>query len=127
METAEIDRILEKLVKDVEMAVHALYRGETRQDTQKARSGRLLQAAKSALGAAVARPPGGTSGSASVGPGWSTGDRDAVVKCIQAWQPMGGPTSTAPGAPCVAGGRMLVPTWAERETARNAVRKITQS
>jgi hypothetical protein len=176
MATPEIDRILEKLVRDVELAVHALYRGEVRQDTQKARTGHLLQDARLALGAAVGRPttplgvravtstetpaagtpagpiPAPPSGqvrptptdrtmaipvvavprptvstpmNVGVVPGWRTEDRDAVVKCINAWLPMGGPGSTAPDTKCIPAGKMLVPSWGERETAREAVRKIS--
>lgn len=176
MATPEIDRILEKLVRDVELAVHALYRGEVRQDTQRARTGHLLSDARLALGAAVGRatpPPGmravtptgplaaipggpmaatptgqvraiptgqtsaipamvvprptvSTPRNAGVVPGWTTEQRDAVVKCINAWLPMGGPASTAPDTKCIAAGKMLVPTWGEREVAREAVKKITQ-
>jgi hypothetical protein len=150
MVTPEIDRILEKLVRDVESAVHALYRGDVRQDTQRVRTGHLLQDARSALGAVLgpSTPTPGVRAATPAGPfaaipsvprtgvstpkdtgvvsGWSTADRDAVVRCINAWLPMGGPASTAPDTRCIAAGKMLVPTWGEREIAREAVKKITQ-
>ena len=39
---------------------------------------------------------------------------------------MGGPHSTAPDTLCIAPGKMLIPTWGERERAREAVKRITQ-
>ncbi len=57
--------------------------------------------------------------------GWGSDDSEAVMKCINAWLPMGGPTSTAPDTKCIAAGKMLLPTWAERERAREAVRRLS--
>jgi hypothetical protein len=37
---------------------------------------------------------------------------------------MGGPTTTSPDSPCIAPGKMLIPTWGERERARDAVKKL---
>ena len=145
--TNDIEQILQKLAKDVEAAVHSLYRGEMRQNTANARTGHLIQDAKAkvatAIGAAstavtgepIRRPtPVATSPRpSSFAPmvagsefGWSKEDSDAVLKCITAWLPMGGPQSTAPDTLCIAPGKMLIPTWGERERARDAVRKITQ-
>jgi hypothetical protein len=144
---SDIDQILEKLAKDVEAAVHSLYRGEMRQNTAQARTGRLVQDARAkvadALGAAAAavsgeavrRPtPVATSPRPSVSApalagaqfGWTKEDSDAVMKCINAWLPIGGPQSTAPDTLCIAPGKMLIPTWGERERAREAVKVITQ-
>ena len=143
----EVDSILEKLAKDVEAAVHALYRGEVRQATAKARTGHLLTSARAALASAIAggspavpvqseRPatPIVTSPRPSVAApmiaggalGWDQAEGDAVLRCITAWLPMGGPASTAPDIKCIAAGKMLVPTWGEREQAREAVRRVTQ-
>ena len=58
--------------------------------------------------------------------GWTKEDSDAVMKCINAWLPIGGPQSTAPDTLCIAPGKMLIPTWGERERAREAVKVITQ-
>jgi hypothetical protein len=145
--SADIDQILEKLAKDVEAAVHALYRGEMRQNTAKARTGHIVQDARAkvanAIGAAsqavtgepVRRPtPVATSPRPSASApviagaafGWSKEESDAVFKCINAWLPMGGPQSTAPDTLCIAPGKMLIPTWGERERAREAVKKLTQ-
>lgn len=142
----DIDQILDKLVKDVEAAVHALYRGEVRQATAKARTTHIVQDARGALHAAMgdiglaapmtARPSGGVAVSprpSSFAPavagrdlGWSKEDSDAVLKCITSWLPVGGPASTPADSKCIAAGKMLLPTWAERERARESVRRITQ-
>jgi hypothetical protein len=141
-----IDEILAKLAKDVENAVHSLYRGEMRQHTAKARTGQYVQDAQSkvadAIGAASAAVSGAVAGSGSVAKsprpsvsapavagaahGWSQEESDAVLKCINAWLPMGGPQSTPPDTLCIAPGKMLIPTWGERERAREAVKKLMQ-
>jgi hypothetical protein len=143
MTQSDVDQILDKLVKDVEAAVHALYRGEVRQDTVKSRTGNLAREARIALDAALggappaapARVSGPLSGSprpsvsapmlAGAAYGWNKEDSDAVLKCIMSWLPMGGPVSTSPDTKCIAAGKMLLPTWGEREKARDAVRRIT--
>jgi hypothetical protein len=143
---ADIDQILEKLAKDVEAAVHSLYRGEMRQNTAKARTGHLVQDARAkvaeALGSAAAavggeavrrptpvamspRPSASAPAIAGAALGWTQEESNAVLKCINAWLPMGGPQSTAPDTLCIAPGKMLIPTWGERERAREAVKKIT--
>jgi hypothetical protein len=143
--SSDLDQILEKLAKDVEAAVHALYRGEMRQNTAKARTGHLIQDARAkvanALGEAAdavgggrrptpiatsPRPSASVPAIAGAEHGWSREDSDAVLRCINAWLPMGGPNSTAPDTLCIAPGKMLIPTWGERERAREAVKRITQ-
>lgn len=147
-----IDQILAKLAKDVENAVHALYRGEMKQTTAQGRTGRYVQEAQTrvaeAIGAAAAAVSGAVGGGAGGGStplavsprpsvsaapaiagaalGWSVEDSSAVIKCINAWLPMGGPASTPPDTLCIAPGKMLIPTWGERERAREAVKRITQ-
>lgn len=144
---ADIDHILEKLAKDVEAAVHSLYRGEVRQDTARLRTGHLVQDARSKVADALAaattsvagdggrRPtPVATSPRPSVSApaiaggafGWTADESNAVLKCINAWLPIGGPQSTPPDSMCIAAGKMLLPTWGERERAREAVKKISQ-
>jgi hypothetical protein len=144
---SDIDRILEKLAKDVEAAVHSLYRGEMRQNTAKARTGHLVQDARTkvaealgAAGAAVSGEPVRRRTPVAISPrpsvsapalagaqfGWTKEDSDAVMKCVNAWLPIGGPQSTAPDTLCIAPGKMLIPTWGERERAREAVKVITQ-
>jgi hypothetical protein len=140
-----IDEILAKLAKDVENAVHSLYRGEMRQHTAKARAGQYVLDAQAkvadAIGAAAAAVTGAVGGSAAplaasprpsvsapavagAAQGWSQEESDAVLKCINAWLPIGGPQSTPPDTACIAAGKMLVPTWGERERARDALKKL---
>lgn len=142
---ADLDQILENLAKDVENAVHALYRGEVRQNTARAHTGQLVQGARAKIaeivgtqGAAAGadgraepvstspRPRISAPAIAGVAHGWTQEDSDAVFKCINAWLPMGGPHSTAADTLCIAPGKMLIPTWGERERAREAVKKLTQ-
>jgi hypothetical protein len=144
---ADIEQILDNLARDVENAVHSLYRGEVRQNTAKARTEHLVQDARAklagVLGDAASAVAGRTEGQpsavatsprprisapaiAGVAHGWTSEDSDAVLRCINAWLPMGGPHSTAPDTLCIAPGKMLIPTWGERERAREAVKKIMQ-
>lgn len=139
----DIDLILDKLAKDVESAVHSLYRGEVRQETAKARTGHLVSAARASIASALgeipkpvqdpgtpaASPRPSVSGLAVVGDslGWSTEEGEAVLRCINAWLPMGGPAKTPLDTKCISAGKMLVPSWGEREKAREAVRRVTSS
>ena len=131
----ELDDVLGKLAKEVELAVHALYRGDMRQATAKARTGHLVRDAAEAL----RTRGGGVRGSTAIGTvspasppsaagaavGWNREDGEAVMKCVMAWLPMGAPASALPDCKCVAAGRELTPTWGERERARAALRKVT--
>lgn len=153
MTANEIDNVLETLAKDVESAVHALYRGEVRQMTAKARTVGMVRDARAALEALlpdrvlpasgrassqVAAPPGAASpGAASPRPpvaaptptggaaGWTREQGEAVMKCITAWLPVGPPTTTDPASKCITAMKDLVPTWGQRETAREAVKRIS--
>jgi hypothetical protein len=141
---ADIDQILDQLAKDVETAVHSLYRGEMRQNTAKARTDHLVQDARAkaaevlqTMASAISGAPGRRPTPIATSPhprvsapavaggafGWTQEESDAVFKCITAWLPMGGPQSTAPDTLCIAPGKMLIPTWGERERAREAVKK----
>jgi len=145
--TADPYAILEKLAKEVEASVHAMYRGEVRQQTARTRAGQHLTAAKAALAEAlggtvpVARPAGGSGAGAPAGTpaarpsgqapvaagaasGWTREEADAVMRCINAWLPMGSSQTTLPETKCIAAGKMLVPSWGEREVAREAVRRL---
>jgi hypothetical protein len=153
MSASEIDRVLEKLAKDVEAAVHSLYRGEVRQLTARARTEGLVRDARAALESAVSAaapaapaprpsttptstPP--TSGVASPRPsvsapvlaggaaGWTREEGEAVMKCITAWLPVGPPATTDPQSKCITAMKDLTPTWGQRERAREAVRRISQ-
>lgn len=140
----DIDRVLEKLVKDVEAAVHALYRGDVRQVTAKARTDTLLKSARQRLaellpsdaapGGAAApvvgtlspRPSVAAPVVAGAAAGWSREDGEAVLRCIMAWLPVGPPTTADPASRCIPAARELLPTWGQRERAREAVRRISQ-
>lgn len=135
----EFDEVLDRLARDVELAVHALYRGEVRQATAKARTGHLVRDAAAALrvrsavipdpvdpaGSESARTPATSPSVAGAALGWTREDGEAVMKCVTAWLPMGTPSSATPDSKCIASGREMVPTWGERERARAALRKLT--
>ena len=122
-----LDTVIDKLVKDVETAVHALYRGDVRQQTARLRSDVHRKAARDALlpllagvPAAAAAPAGAFTPSAlPLGPEEVT----ALSRCVMAWLPMGPPASAEPDSRCVPAGRELMPSWAERERAREALKK----
>jgi hypothetical protein len=131
-----VDEVLEKLARNVEAAVHSLYRGDLRQATAKARTGHLIREAAEALrGSAAAAAPAPTAALAGGRPsaptvagavvGWSRAEGEAVMKCVTAWLPMGAPASATPESKCISSGREMVPTWGERELARSALRKVT--
>jgi hypothetical protein len=141
--THDPNAILEKLAKDVEAAVHAMYRGEARQATTRVKTSHLVAEAKAALLGSVPeeRPSRLTPGlpALAVSPrpsvsavvvqgaasGWTSAQSEAVMKCVMAWLPMGAPSNTAPETKCVAAGKMLIPTWGEREAARDAIRSLS--
>lgn len=151
----QVERILDKLVKDTMSAMHAMYMGDVRGNTQRARTevGRneARQAFMDLLGLQSTRPSttlpatgaavspsgigravggGATSGigpavgGGSAGGALSQAEIDALRKCINAWLPMGAPSSATPDSRCIAAGRELVPTWGERETASAALKKV---
>lgn len=138
MSTPEaVEEILAKLAKDVEAAVHALYRNQAGTSTTKVRTENFVDDARKRIAAFVqgdttprasgahqrfsavelAAPSTGGAGE------WTADDVSAVTKCVMAWLPMGPPTSAAADSRCIAAGRELLPSWGERETARAALRK----
>ncbi len=137
MSGSETERILAKLAKDVEAAVHALYRGDVRQATARARTDGFVRDAASALRAVADPAPVAAPTSASPRPsvaapvpagasaGWTREEGEAVLKCITAWVPMGPPATTDPASKCVSATRELTPTWGQRELARAAIRKLS--
>lgn len=135
----EIDRILEKFAKDIEAAVHALYRGDVRQATARARTDGIVRDAVAAVRAAAAtvdarapsdvpspRPSVAAPVVAGATAGWTRDEGEAVLKCITAWLPMGPPSAADPDSKCISAMRDLTPSWAQRERAREAVRRISQ-
>jgi hypothetical protein len=145
MAPQELDRVLEKLAKDVENAVHALYRGEVRQQTSRLRTGAVIREAQAAIqqalkdasgaagggtgAAATPSPRPSVAGVAAVGEsvGWSREEGEAVLKCITAWLPMGPPNQAPADSKCVSAMRDLTPTWGQREKAREAVKRVSPS
>jgi hypothetical protein len=139
MASPDIDKVLEQLAKDVENAVHALYRGEVRQMTAKARTGNFVREAHTAIKAALEqagstvnapqmpspRPSVAAPVMAGAAVGWSKEEGEAVLKCITAWLPMGPPNTTDPGSRCIAAMRDLTPTWGQRQQAHAAVKRIS--
>ncbi len=121
---AQLNSILEKLVKDVELAVHAMYRGDVRQNTAKVRTDSHRRTAYDALrplvGNSAAQPPAADGAGAAL----SADQATSIMRCIMGWQPMGAPNAAAPDSRCVAAARELLPTWGEREQARLALKRV---
>jgi hypothetical protein len=121
----QLNSVIDKLVKDVELAVHAMYRGDVRQNTAKARTDGFRRAAYEALrphlanGAAPA-----TAGVSATGDALSDEDATAIARCIMAWLPMGAPSAAPQDSRCIAAARELFPTWGERERARQALKRV---
>ena len=120
----QLNAVIDKLVKDVELAVHAMYRGDVRQNTARARTDGHRRAAYEALrpligGPSPAAPAGKTSGAAL-----TAEESSAITRCIMAWLPMGSPSAAAPDSRCVAASRELMPTWGERDRAHQALKRL---
>jgi hypothetical protein len=136
-----VDDVLAKLAKDVEAAVHAMYRGKVGAHTAKVRTGHLVTDARARIAQSLGAAPSPADpqqrfsaavvASAKLGDGagveWSGEEAAAVTKCILAWLPIGSPASAKPDSRCTPPGRELIPTWGERELAREAVRKVAVS
>jgi hypothetical protein len=124
---SQLNLIIEKLVKDVELSVHAMYRGDVRQNTAKVRTDTYRRAAYEALrpliGEGGARPVAAPAGTPNGG-ALTAAEAMAIVRCVSAWLPMGAPSAAAADSRCVAAARELFPTWGERELARQAVKRV---
>ena len=124
----DLDQILDRLIADVEAAMHAFYRGEVRKDTQKVKSGRHRAAARESLVALMSTA--GVSGAAAPNSGATTtysltpDESAAVTRCIIAWLPMGAPSTTSPQTRCLPAARELAPSWGEREKALAALKRL---
>ena len=121
---AQLNSIIEKLVKDVELSVHAMYRGDVRQNTARARTDTHRRAAYEALRPLVADGGSPVSAPAAGGAALTADEAGAIMRCIMGWLPMGAPNAAAPDSRCVAAARELFPTWGERERARQAVKRV---
>ncbi|HYV97046.1 MAG TPA: hypothetical protein VE967_06305 [Gemmatimonadaceae bacterium] len=136
-----LDAILAKLAREVESAVHAMYRRQAGPQTTQVRTDQFVRAARDRITStnAVQNAPrtsaptgsaarfsaaGAATSAGDTKPEWTTAEAAAVTKCVMAWLPMGSPTSAAPDSRCVPPGRELMPVWSERELARGALRKV---
>src|SRR5579884_2765511 len=117
MDQAAIDQVLDKLARDVESSIHAFYRGDVRQHTQRVKTDTFVREARTALLAITAggAPAPNAAAPAAGGGALSPDEITAAMRCVMAWQPMGPPTSASPASRCVAGAKEMVPTWGERE------------
>ena len=137
-----VEEVLAKLAKDIESAVHALYRRQVGPSTAQVRTEHFVADARERIAAFLKSSPApSTSGAqprftqalvpsappGDAGTGWTVDEAAAVTKCIVAWLPAWSPSSAKPDARCMAPGRELIPTWGERELARQAARKIQTS
>src|SRR5690348_5165216 len=114
MDATQLEQLLDKLIRDVEASVHAFYRGEVRQHTQRIKTDTFRAAARDALlpmlngtSAAPDAPnaPGAPAGAAALAPD----DVPAATRCVMAWMPMGPPASASPQSRCVPAAREMAP------------------
>jgi len=132
MNESKIDEVLDKLIRDVEASVHAFYRGDVRQHTQRVKTDTFLREARQALmslgpdsaGAAPAAETSGAPAASGANGTLSADEVAAATRCVMAWMPMGAPTSASPASRCVPAAKEMAPTWGEREKARLALRRL---
>lgn len=131
----KLDEVIKNLVRDVAAGVHAMYRGDIRQQTAQVRMNAFVTQAREALLPLLA---GGSGGFGSLQPttigsyqppsaasgALSAEESAAITRCIMAWGPMGNPSEAAPDSKCAPGAKELVPTWGDREKAREALRRL---
>jgi hypothetical protein len=133
----KLDEVIKNLVRDVAAGVHAMYRGDIRQQTAQVRMNAFVTQAREALLPLLAASPGSlaplqpTSVGAFHPPvlaaasgALSPEDAAAITRCIMAWGPMGNPSEAAPDSKCAPGAKELVPSWGDREKAREALRRL---
>lgn len=121
----QVEQILDRLVRDVESAIHAMYRGSVRQQTMRVRSDAHRRAAQDALLPllGVSRPAGDPAAASGTASDLASDEIAAISRCITAWLPMGAPGAASPQSRCVPAAREIIPTWGEREKAREALRR----
>jgi hypothetical protein len=132
----KVEEVIKNLIRDVAAGVHAMYRGEIRQETAQVRMSAFVTQAREALLPLLGGSSRGPSGlnPTSVGslhPPMSRAseslaaeEASAITRCIMAWGPMGNPSEAAPDSRCAPGAKELVPSWGDRERAREAVRRL---
>jgi hypothetical protein len=125
--TQQIEEILDKLTREIEASVHAFYRGDVRQHTQRIKTDTFrLTAVQSLLALtsdadAAPRPATPSTGVPAAGATLSADESETALRCVMAWQPMGPPNAAAADSRCVPGAREMLPSWGEREKARIAL------
>jgi len=124
--TQQIEQILDKLIREIEASVHAFYRGDVRQHTQRIKTDSFritaIQSLRALTGDAdAARPSTPSTGVPSAGATLSADESATALRCVMAWQPMGPPNAAAPDSRCVPGAREMLPSLGEREKARTAL------
>jgi hypothetical protein len=132
----KLDEIIKGLVRDVAAGVHAMYRGDIRQQTAQMRMSAFVTQAREALLPLLAGPGGVSMSPMSVGSlqpppraseALSAEEAAAITRCIMAWGPMGSPSEAAADSRCAPGAKELVPSWGDREKAREALRRLAGS
>jgi hypothetical protein len=131
-----LEEVIKNLVRDVAAGVHAMYRGDIRQQTAQVRMNGFVTQAREALLPLLAAASGGRvplqpTSFGSFQPPAPTGsaaltaeESAAITRCIMAWGPMGNPSEAAPDSRCAPGAKELVPSWGDREKAREALRRL---
>jgi hypothetical protein len=130
----KLEEVIKNLVRDVAAGVHAMYRGDIRQQTAQVRMSAFVTQAREALlpllagsGAVTVLNPMSV-GSLHPPPrgseALSAEEAAAITRCIMAWGPMGNPSEAAPDSRCAPGAKELVPSWGDREKAREALRRL---
>ena len=131
----QLEEVIKNLVRDVAAGVHAMYRGDIRQQTAQVRMSAFIAQAREALLPLLASGGSGRGMEpTSVGSlhpptsrateSLSAEEASAVTRCIMAWGPMGNPSEATPDSRCVPGAKELVPAWGDREKAREALRRL---
>ena len=131
----QLEEVIKSLVRDVAAGVHAMYRGEIRQQTAQVRMSAFVAQAREALlpllgGPGMVRGMQPTSVGAFAPPAprasepLSQEEAAAVTRCVMAWGPMGNPSEATPDSRCVPGAKELVPSWGDREKAREVIRRL---
>jgi len=133
----QLDEVIKNLVRDVAGGVHAMYRGDIRQQTAQVRMSAFVAQAREALlpllagGAPRGMQPTSVGSMQPPAPRasepLSAEEAAAVTRCVMAWGPMGNPSEATPDSRCVPGGKELVPSWGDREKAREAIRRLAGS
>jgi hypothetical protein len=134
----QLEEVIKNLVRDVAAGVHAMYRGDIRQQTAQVRMSAYVAQAREALlpllaGGGAPRGMQPTSVGSFAPPtlrsseALSAEEAAAVTRCIMAWGPMGSPSEATPESRCAPGAKELAPSWGDREKAREAIRRLAGS